>query len=27
MMPMVNLQQAVTAVNENLNKMQNPYYW
>jgi hypothetical protein len=26
MMPMVNLQQAVTAVNENLNKMQNPYY-
>lgn len=25
-MPMVNLQQAITATNGNLNKMDNPYY-
>jgi hypothetical protein len=26
MLPMVNLQTAVTATNDNLNKMENPYY-
>jgi hypothetical protein len=26
LMPLINLQQAVSATNENLNNMQNPYY-
>ena len=26
-MPMVNLEQAISATNGNLNEMGNPYYW